>query len=197
MTNRTIDARVRTPLVVTFAAGTTGAWHVERIEAVRGEGLAPAERLAMLEGAAARVPSSTAWLLRGATSHIRYTNRGELQALEAGQSALGRSEVTQAALIPVRKTDEWWNFAQDLRRAIFEERSRHISTGLQYLPAIARRLHHCRDLGEAFDSLTRFEYAPEHAAAFEELVNRLRKTEEWTYVEREVDIRLTLSRHTT
>ena len=44
--------------------------------------------------------------------------------------------------------------------------------------------------GEPFDFLTWFEYAPEDAGAFEDLVGSLRGTEEWTYVEREVDIRL-------
>jgi len=39
-------------------------------------------------------------------------------------------------------------------------------------------------------NLTRFEYAPGDSAAFEELVRRLRETEEWRYVEREVDVRL-------
>ncbi len=53
---------------------------------------------------------------------------------------------------------------------------------------IARQLYHCRDLGEPFDFLTWFEYAPEHAMFFEDLVKVLRATEEWTYVEREVDI---------
>jgi hypothetical protein len=38
--------------------------------------------------------------------------------------------------------------------------------------------------------LTWFDFAPEHASAFEELVLRLRATEEWTYVEREIDLRL-------
>ena len=66
----------------------------------------------------------------------------------------------------------------------------YTALGLQYLPAVARQLYHCRDLGEPFDFLTWFEYAPEHAAAFEELVAALRATAEWTYVEREVDIRL-------
>jgi hypothetical protein len=61
---------------------------------------------------------------------------------------------------------------------------------LKYLPAIARRLHHSRELGEPFDFLTWFEYAPEHAELFEELVQLLRQTEEWQYVEREVDVRL-------
>ena len=62
--------------------------------------------------------------------------------------------------------------------------------GLEYLPAVARRLHHSRDLEGPFDFLTWFEYAPRDAEAFEELVGRLRETEEWAYVEREVDIRL-------
>jgi hypothetical protein len=45
-------------------------------------------------------------------------------------------------------------------------------------------------LGEPFDFLTWFEYAPEHATIFEDLVGVLRATDEWTYVEREVDLRL-------
>src|SRR2546427_8424 len=75
--------------------------------------------------------------------------------------------------------------------AILEERSHHISAGIEYLPAVARRLHHGRDLGEPFDFLTWFEFAPSDATAFEDLVQRLRAMEEWSYVDREVDIRLT------
>lgn len=63
---------------------------------------------------------------------------------------------------------------------------------MKYLPAIARRLYQSRDLGEPFDFLTYFEYAPEHSTMFEELVAMLRETEEWKYVEREVDVRLSL-----
>lgn len=73
---------------------------------------------------------------------------------------------------------------------VFEDGSHHIATGVEYLPAVARRLHHARDLGEEFDFLTWFEFAPGDADAFEELVARLRATEEWRYVDREVDIRL-------
>lgn len=179
------------PLLVTFAAGATGVWRVDRMDVVRGEGLPVADRLAVFEGTAVSVPPGTLWLLRGVTSNTRYTTRAEEEALAARSPELGRPEATRAALIPIRKTGVWWNLAQDARRAVFEERSRHVSTGLQYLPAVARRLHHCRDLGEPFDFLTWFEYAPEHSGAFEELVGRLRETEEWHYVEREVDIRLT------
>lgn len=63
---------------------------------------------------------------------------------------------------------------------------------MKYLPAIARRLHHCRDLGEPqpFDFLTWFEFASEAAPAFDDLLAALRSTPEWTYVDWEVDIRL-------
>jgi chlorite dismutase len=93
-------------------------------------------------------------------------------------------------LIPIRKSAAWWALAQDERRDVLEGRSRHIATGLEYLPAVARSLFHCRDLGEPFDFLTWLEFAPEHAPAFERLVDALRKSDEWRYVEREVDIRL-------
>jgi hypothetical protein len=118
--------------------------------------------------------------------------RGEvfLRWLLAIQEGLGRPQATCAALIPIRKNEAWWNLAQDERRAIFEEQSHHTAIGLQYLPAISRKLYHCRDLGQPFDFLTWFEYAPKDAAGFEELVTALRHTEEWKYVEREVDIRL-------
>jgi len=38
--------------------------------------------------------------------------------------------------------------------------------------------------------LTWFEYAPSDSPAFDELVAALRATEEWAYVDREVDIRV-------
>ena len=124
------------------------------------------------------------------TSNVRYRKQNEITALAERQQGLGRPAATRAALIPIRKNEAWWALAQDERRAIFEERSHHIAIGLEYLPAVSRRLHHGHDLGEPFDFLTWFEYSPEAANAFEELVRRLRQTPEWRYVDREVDIRL-------
>src|SRR5262249_29720373 len=48
--------------------------------------------------------------------------------------------------------------------------------------AVARRLYHCRDLGEnePFDFLTWFEYGPSDSPAFDELVAELRASEEWS-----------------
>ena len=113
-----------------------------------------------------------------------------MTALRSKQQQLGREPALRAALIPIKKTAAWWDLAQDERRAIFEEQSHHTDVGLRYLPAIARQLYHCRDLAQPFDFLTWFEYAPEFADAFEELVTKLRSTPEWKYVDREIDIRL-------
>lgn len=178
------------PLLVTFAAGASGIWQIDSITGVSGESLRPAKRLAILEGYGNAPSMDSAWALRGTTSNTRYASRAEIETLAAKQRGLGSAQAKCAALIPIRKTDEWWSLAQDERRAIFEEQSRHIRIGLDYLPAVARRLHHSRELGEPFDFLTWFEYAPEHVGAFEEMVKRLRDTEEWKYVDREVDVRL-------
>jgi chlorite dismutase len=173
-----------------FIGGTSGRWQVTRMETVTGAPLDTVDYLDILNGDASAPPNGAVWTLRGVTSYERYVNRAEQVGLAAVQPPLNRPHATCAALIPVKKTAAWWALPQDERRAIFEERSRHIYTGLQYLPAVARRLHHGYDLGEPFDFLTWFEYAPEDADAFEDLVRRLRDAEEWRYVEREIDIRL-------
>lgn len=178
------------PLLVTFLAGNSGPWRVTALNTVIGEKLDPAERVVVFEGRNPPPAPPGGWSLRGLTSNARYTHRVELNELAARQESLARPRATRAALIPIRKTEAWWALAQDERREIFEEKSRHIGVGLEYLPGVARRLHHSRELGEPFDFLTWFEYTPEDAGAFEELVARLRDTEEWRYVDREVDIRL-------
>ena len=181
-------------MLVQFAAGDGGLWRIDRIDAVIGPALPIAPRLAVIEGRDAdEVARPAAWTLRAVTSNVRYAHADELAAMRARQEGLGRPQATRAALIPICKSDAWWAMAQDERRAIFEETSHHTRIGLDYLPGVARRLHHGRDLGEPFDFLTWFEYAPEHADAFEAMCERLRATEEWRYVTREVDIRLSRS----
>ncbi len=172
--------------MTTFTGGIAGQWRIERLDGVRGEPLAPAARLAI----GGDEDPDAAWTLRGASGYERYVLPEEEAELKARSPELGRPEATHAALIPIRKSAAWWALPQDDRRSIFEERSHHIATGLRYLPRVARRLYHCRDPGDPFDFLTWFEFALDHAEAFEELVGLLRETEEWSYVEREVDLRL-------
>ena len=176
----------------TFIGGNTGGWRVASIQAVIGESLSVVSRIAVVSGEIRQLPSDAKWSLRGITSNERYVVRSEQEQLLAKQPSLGRPEATCAALIPVRKNPSWWLLPQDERRKIFEEQSRHVQIGLQYLPAVARRLHHCRDLGEnePFDFLTWFEYAPLDEGNFNRLVAELRGSAEWKYVDREIDIRL-------
>lgn len=176
-------------LTVTFQAGASGGWRIVRNQAVLGEGLPTADRLAMYGGFPNK-DVAAAFELHGVVSHPRYATEQELARLRPLSAPLGRAEARCAALIPIGKSEDWWRLGQDRRRAVFEETSRHTARSLRYLPAVARQLHHCRDLGGPFDFLTWFEYAPEHADAFEELVAELRSTEEWRYVIREVDLRL-------
>lgn len=175
--------------ITTFAGGDAGSWRVESMRAVAGSVLPRADRLQILETANSQAANSS-WILRGASSYERYVHRPEREVLVARQPPLGRPQAICAALIPIRKSCAWWELPQDERRAIFEERSGHIATGIRYLPGIARRLYQSRDLGEPFDFLTWFEYASADAAAFDELVHAIRGTEEWSYVDWEVDIRL-------
>ncbi|MBI1313198.1 chlorite dismutase [bacterium] len=176
----------------TFVGGSAGPWKVTTKTDVAGDGLPAVDRLDIVSSAQPFVPELAAvtWCLRGVVSNERYVTRSEKAALMAVQPPLGRAEASCAAFIALSKSPEWWGLTQDERRAILETQSRHIATGLNYLPAVARRLHHSRDLGGAFDFLTWFEFAPSDAAAFDQLVGELRRTEEWKYVIRECDLRL-------
>jgi chlorite dismutase len=174
----------------TFAGGVAGPWKVVSVQACVGAGLETPGCVQIYNESLGTLPEGASWMLRGVTSNQRYVNRAEQMSLVSVQPPLGRPEVTCAALIPILKTAQWWAMTQEERREIFEECSSHIAIGLRYLPEIARKLHHCRDLGEPFDFLTWFEFAPADGAAFEDLLAALRVTEEWKYVEREVDIRL-------
>ena len=194
MTTTTVTKRPSMPEVATFIGGRRGVWKVTDIDTISGPPLEKVQRLDVVEGLTAKLPPWGKWLLRGVTNNERYATRREHEMLIARQPELGRPRAPFAALIPIAKSTSWWALAQDERRRIFETQSGHIRTGLKYLPAIARRLYHCRDLGGPFDFITWFEYAPSSEPAFNDLVAKLRKTEEWTYVEREVDIRLALDK---
>jgi chlorite dismutase len=179
------------PILALFTGGAVGHWRVERNVSVRGEPLAEVSHLSVCEASELQsLPASATWGLRGSTGHVRYVERDEKLALARVTPPLARAEASCAALIPIRKSDAWWDLAQDERRVILEQQSRHIEVGLAYLPAIARRLYHARELGQPFDFLTWFEFAPEHSARFDELLVVLRASLEWRYVEREVELRL-------
>lgn len=173
---------------IAFVGHDNGQWEIDAMTTLCGEPLPAAPFLSRYTGDVSVL--APAWQLNSFTSNLRYTTGAEVAALNAHVAPLGRRSADCAALIPIRKSDAWWLLPQDERRTIYEERSRHTSIGLEYMPRIARKLHHCRDLGEPFDFLTWFEFAAEDTGAFDELLQRLRATEEWQYVDREIDIRM-------
>jgi chlorite dismutase len=175
-----------------FIGGTAGEWKITSMTTLKGNPLSPVSHLKKVPGDLTQSETGI-WTLKGIISNLRYTEKEDKDKLVAIQEDLGRPQATFAAFIPIRKSEAWWNLAQDERRKIMENKSQHTQTGMKYLPAIARKLFHSRDIGEPFDFLTWFEYAPADANAFEELLDALRKTEEWNYVEREIDIRLVKS----
>jgi len=171
-----------------FHGGSSGCWRVAAQRAVVGEPLAAVSHLDVRP--ADKIVTGAAWILEGLMSNLRYATRQEVTTLRTRQEDLGRPAARLAACIPIKKSSAWWALAQDERRQIFEEQSHHTAIGLDYLPAVARQLYHCRDIEEPFDFVTWFEFPPEAAAAFDDLLAKLRATREWTYVEREVELRL-------
>lgn len=184
------DARCNMQRLWSFVGKESGNFEVQAIRAVCGEPLPSAMHLDVRQGEPDL--NGAKFVLRGVTSNDRYVTSAEKAHLVESQRALGRESSVLGALIPIKKSDAWWALTQEERRAIFEERSHHIAIGHLALPMVARRLHHCRDLGtdEPFDFLTWFDFARADEAKFDDLLEALRATEEWQYVEREVDIRV-------
>ena len=179
------------PRLFSFVGGRAGPWKFVESRVITGDAQPDVERLEIIAEHVAPTAAGAAWVLHGVTSNERYVTRPEKEQLLAKQEGLGRPEADCAVLIPIRKNANWWAMSQDERRKIFEEQSHHTQIGLDYLPAIARRLHHCRDLAapEPFDFLTWFEFARKDTAEFDKLLARLRASEEWKYIEREVEFR--------
>lgn len=173
-----------------FIGSDVGQWRVTDQYTIVGSPLQSVQAIEVVNSSANQLTQQGAWVLQGFTSNVRYANRNEIVKLQAVQEGLNREKSLCAALIPIKKNAEWWAMSQDERRSIFEEQSHHTEIGLGYLPEIARQLHHSRDLGEQFDFITWFEFAPEHKELFNELLKKLRATKEWQFIEREIDIRL-------
>ena len=173
--------------VLSFTGGEVGPWRVVSISTVVGGRPCRCWEVGHRRGrcpTARRCEVAPPWIDKQRV--VRHSTREKSSSWQ--KPTLGRPQATRAALIPIRKTGWWWALAQDERRRIFEERSKHVATGLRYLPAVARRLHHCRDLGEnePFDFLTWFDTSD--SAAFDELVAGASGFRRVAYVDRERSI---------
>ena len=123
---------------------------------------------------------------------LGYVQRREKESLALIQPPLGRVTSTLAAIDPdpeiCRRGGIW-------RRTNGEQSSKsgahHISDGMRYLPAIAAALVPVARARSAlrFLDLVRVSRPPTPSVQ-REMTAALPATEEWQYVEREVDIRL-------
>lgn len=160
-----------------FIGGDRGSWEVVSVERVVGEILEPTPYFEVRNEYLMRLPVDFRWMLRGVASGNGYA---------CGTGA------TCAAFIPVKKNREWWEMPHEERLCISGARHGATHDRSADFPRIAKQFHHSRDLGEPFDFLTWFEYAPSDSGALEDFLSLLRSTEEWKYVEREVDVRLAM-----
>lgn len=176
----------------TYIGGDTGSLSVIGHHNISGTPIAIVRRVDVRAGVLRDGAIGACWAFAGVASNDRYTTRPEKTELVGLQAKMDRATSTQSALILLRKSNDWWAMTQDERREVLEERSHHIAIGMRFLPAIARRLLHCRDLGEttSFDFIGHLDFAPNDKAKFDDMLGELRRTEEWSYIDREIDIRL-------
>ncbi len=157
-------------------------WNVVRIESTKEMAFHP--------------DNSQRTMFRGVTQHLQYTTDAQRQELDRNSlSELPASENTTAVLIPIRKSREWWELAQDQRQAFFQKEGNegHTAIGLRYTDRVFRRLYHSRYIESSanYDFLTYFEFYDQYADDFRKLLKELRdatRNPEWRYVNLEFEI---------
>lgn len=133
-----------------------------------------------------QVPVDFRWLLRGISSKVRRSDLAVEKNSMLPLPQLGRERATCACFIAMKRQESWWDMNDD-------EKSSHAWIGEDFykeFPTVARQLHHCRELGEPFDFITWLEYFPEDEPKIDAMLASFRDSEEWQFVEREIDLRL-------
>jgi hypothetical protein len=176
-----------------YVGGSSGAWEVTAFSALRGEPLATVTHVDIVNGRLDRIPAGASWILSGLVRNTRYVTREELVPPGKRRFAAHSPSPTCAALIPIRRSAAWWDLDVEARRELQHPQSQRAPFGLQYLQYLSAMIHrwqHRRDLSDQLDNVTWFEYEPRDATAFDDLLADWRASEEWTYIDRECDIRL-------
>ncbi len=147
-------------------------------------------------------PSSPSQVIQfyGVTQNLHYTSNAQRQELDRhSRPELEPSDHTTAVLIPIRKSEDWWELAQDERQVSFEKTEKHpghTAIGLKYVDRVFRKLYHSHylDVALGYDFLTYFEFEDIHEKDFTTLLADLRDTKanpEWAYVNHDFEIWMT------
>jgi len=136
--------------------------------------------------------------LAGCTQHLHYTSefqRDRLLSISAKEIPASEKPVT--VLIPIRKSDAWWNLGHNRRFDYMNGSSTHrghTKIGEEYASLIFRQLMHSRYMDAAkrpYDFLTYFEFRDAERDWFKSLLRSLRDetiNSEWAMVEMEQEI---------
>src|SRR3954469_18146665 len=120
-----------TNTIFDFIGDNSGEWEVTSMVALKGNPIASVSHLTKVPQHDLVQSETGIWSLKGVISNLRYTEKEDKDKLTAIQPDLGRSTSTLAAFIPIRKSEAWWNLAQDERRKIMENKSEHTQTGMK------------------------------------------------------------------
>lgn len=163
-----------------------------RVDAVIGtETPEPGWTMARLESESRTAPDLPLVYL-GRSQSLQYTSPEQQAALAHAHGEFGAGATT--VIIPIRKSEAWWGLSAEDRRAHFRVGAGHTHTGAPYVDRVYRKLYHSRSMGLPYDFVTYFEFAPEDAGYFRDLLQELRdqnRNPEWRYVEWECEIWLT------
>ena len=108
-----------TNAIFDFIGNTTGEWKVSCMETLKGDSLTAVSHLTKVSSNLVQSEMGI-WTLKGIVSNLRYTEKEDKEKLVAVQEDLGRPQATLAAFIPIRKSEQWRNLAQDERRKIMK-----------------------------------------------------------------------------
>ena len=171
------------------------------VELVPGWGLVRIESSTPIQFASEELSSDVPFIIfSGVTQHLHYTSVTQRRELDASSHAeFDPSNETTAVLIPIGKSQDWWQLAQDHRQVHFQTSDQyrgHTAIGLRYVDRVFRKLYHSRYAHPPmpYDFLTYFEFNSSHTADFKTLLHELRDTEhnpEWMHVELEYEIWMT------
>jgi hypothetical protein len=134
--------------------------------------------------------------LIGVTQHLHYTTAAQQADLLRVSAQPVDAAGAVAVLIPIAKSDVWWELPHDEQQRHFlrtERTEGRTAIGHRYADRIYRKLYRSRYIHppQGFDFLTYFEFPEDLAEDFRALLSNLRHPQlnpEWASVRREVEI---------
>jgi hypothetical protein len=186
--------------IPTPAGGVRNRYRVNAVEVIKGPTPAlpePGWELHRIE-AETPISASSAFQIRGVTGTAQYTDPSAPYAAANGLRALPvTNEPIFAVILPLRKTQAWWDLPFEQRKSHFHRDAthpHHTDVGVPYVPKIHRRLFHAREFTRDYDFVTYFEFRAADEPAFRRLCRELRDTKlnpEWNYIDRDFEIWMT------